>query len=78
MSITERNLGPNDRVVRGVIGGALLGTGLLAGRGRWWGIAVDLVGTLLVLSACTGFCHVRKALGLGCSRECASETPRLT
>jgi hypothetical protein len=78
MSVMERNLGPDDRVVRGITGGALLGVGLLAGRRHWWGIVADLVGALLLLSAYTGFCHVRKTLGVGCSRGCASEDTSAT
>jgi hypothetical protein len=58
----ERNLKPGDRAVRGVLGGAALGAGLYFGRLTWWGVLLDVVGALLLLSAVTGFCHVRKTL----------------
>jgi len=60
----ERNITSLDRSLRGAIGGALLGVGLTRGRRAWWGVALDILGALLLLSAFTGFCHVRKTLGI--------------
>jgi len=65
----ENNVGKPERVVRGVLGAAVLVVGLLVGRLTWWGLALDVVAALLLLSATTGFCHVRKALGRSCPRE---------
>ena len=65
----EPNITSFDRSLRGAIGGTLLGIGLARGRRTWWGIALDLVGAVLLLSAVTGFCHVRKALGICSVRE---------
>lgn len=64
----ERNLGSTDRIVRGLLGVALVGTGLSVGRRSWWGVALGAVGSVLVFSACKGFCHVYKVLGV-CSSE---------
>ena len=64
----ETNQNPRERIIRGVVGGALLGVGLSAGRRAWWGVFLDLCGAMLVLSATTGFCHVYKTLGI-CTLE---------
>lgn len=60
----ERNMGSVERAVRWVAGAGTLATGLLAGRLSWWGILLDAVGALLLLSAATAFCHVKKTLGI--------------
>lgn len=60
----EVNVGSTERIVRGVLGVALLGAGVSVGRRAWWGILLDVVGALLLLSAATGFCHVKKKLGV--------------
>lgn len=57
------NLGMPERVVRGVIGVLSAATGLTIGRHAWWGILLDIVGAVLLFSASTGFCHVRKVVG---------------
>lgn len=59
----DRNISSFDRSIRGAIGGTLIGVGLTRGRRYWWGLALDLIGAVLLLSALTGFCHVRRALG---------------
>lgn len=59
----KMNLGRPERVVRGILGLACVAISLSAGRRAWWGILLDAVGALLVLSAATGFCHVRKVIG---------------
>jgi uncharacterized membrane protein len=53
----ERNLGTVDRVVRGSVGTVSIAVGGLLVRGLV-GVALCLLGALLVLSAATGFCHV--------------------
>ena len=57
------NLGMPERVVRGVIGVLCAATGLSIGRHVWWGILLDTIGAVLLFSASTGFCHVRKVVG---------------
>lgn len=59
----QSNVGPAERIARGVSGLGLLAVGLFAGRLAWWGFALDLAGGLLLLSAATGFCHVYEVLG---------------
>jgi hypothetical protein len=54
-------LGTTDRAIRGVLGILAIASGLLL-VGGVVGIAVALVGAVLVLSGATGFCHVRKVL----------------
>jgi hypothetical protein len=63
------NVGPADRIVRWVLGVVFLGAGLTAGRRAWWGVVLDAVGAVLLFSATTGFCHVRKAFGDFCAAE---------
>jgi len=65
----ENNVGKPERIMRGVIGVALLAVGFLVGRLTWWGLALDVVAGLLLLSATTGFCHVRTVLGRSRPRE---------
>lgn len=60
----EVNVGSTERIVRGILGVVLLGAGLAFGRLTWWGILLDVVGALLLLSAATSFCHVKKKLGV--------------
>jgi len=64
------NLEPANRVTRGFLGVALLAVGLLVGRRAWWGVMLDVTGAVLLLSAKTGFCHVRKVCDdLGSAKE---------
>jgi len=62
----QTNVGKTERIVRGVLGLILLAVGLFMGRLTWWGVALDIASGLLLLSATTGFCHVRKVLGRSC------------
>ena len=55
------NVGPAERIVRGVLGVVLLGVGLSVGRRAWWGVLLDLLGAVMLFSATIGFCHIRKA-----------------
>jgi hypothetical protein len=57
-----RNLGAVERAIRSTLGALAIAAGLLLLRGVA-GIALGLVGAVLVLSGATGFCHVRRALG---------------
>jgi hypothetical protein len=58
----QNNVGVTERIVRGFLGMILLVVGLFVGRLTWWGAALDVAAGLLLLSAATGFCHVRKVL----------------
>lgn len=61
----NENVGPLDRVVRTVVGLALI-TWLLVAQGpvRWWG----LIGAVLLWSAWVGFCPLYRLLGLSSHR----------
>lgn len=61
----ERNLGGIEQVVRALAGVAAIGVGLVLGGLAWWAMVLYVVGALLLLSAATGFCHVKKKLGIG-------------
>lgn len=65
----QTNVGKTERIVRGFLGLTLLAVGLFVARLTWWGVALDVASGLLLLSATTGFCHVRKVLGRSCPRE---------
>ena len=65
--MVQPNVGQTERIARGILGVALLAVGLFLGGLTWWGIALDVVAGLLLLSATTGFCHVRKVFGRECS-----------
>ncbi len=56
------NLGWPERLVRGGLGVGAGGAGVILGGLVWWGLVLDVIGALLLLSAWTGFCHVRKVV----------------
>ena len=58
------NLGLVDRIIWVVVGIALAGIGLFVIKGIL-GIALAVVGAVLVFSGAVGFCHVRKFFGIG-------------
>ncbi|PKQ29453.1 MAG: DUF2892 domain-containing protein [Actinobacteria bacterium HGW-Actinobacteria-10] len=58
------NLCAVERVVRGLSGATLVVTGALFVKGAC-GIVLGIAGAVLILSGCTGFCHVYKVLGTG-------------
>jgi len=57
------NLSTTDRVIRCVLGVALVVGAALFAR-NLLGAALALVGAVLVFSGTVGFCHVYKVLGL--------------
>jgi hypothetical protein len=69
----KKNVGPDERVARAILGTLAIGLGLTVGRRTWWGIVLDALGALTVLSATTGFCHVYKTFGL-CSMSERADT----
>lgn len=65
----NRNLGIADRVIRSVVGIALLSLlFVLDGNARWFG----LVGVVLIATASVSFCHLYRILGLSTSGSKAS------
>jgi uncharacterized membrane protein len=64
----DANLSPLDRVVRVVLGIALLGIGVFVVRGVV-GVVVDLVGAVLIFSGVMGFCHIYKVCGLSTAKK---------
>ncbi len=57
-----------ERVVRGIIGVALIAVGLLVVRGVF-GIALGLIGAVLLFSGAVGFCHVYKVFHINTSKK---------
>jgi len=55
----KRNVGSIDRVVRILIGSALIGAGLF--KGMWWAVAV---GALIAVTGLIGWCGIYTVLGL--------------
>jgi uncharacterized membrane protein len=67
----KENVGTTDRVVRSVLGPALLVLGyrrLGARRGRLAGLATMIAGTLVIESAVTRVCPLHAALGIDTRR----------
>jgi uncharacterized membrane protein len=67
----KENVGTTDRVVRSVLGPALLVLGyrrLGARRGRLAGLATMIAGTLVIESAVTRVCPLNAALGIDTRR----------
>ena len=51
----KRNLGRTDRIIRGVAGAILAIAGIFY-MGTWWGIALLIVGLILIITGILGFC----------------------
>lgn len=62
------NLGTIDRVVRGVVGAALIAAGLLLVKGLV-GAVLCLAGAVLIFSGTVGFCHVYQFLHIRTSKN---------
>jgi uncharacterized membrane protein len=62
------NLGTVDRWIRGVVGAILIAVGLLLVKGVI-GVALGLLGAVLVFSGTVGFCHVYKFFHIGRSKR---------
>lgn len=64
----KSNLSALDRVIRVLLGAALLGVGLAVVKGLR-GVVLGAVGTVLAYSGAVGFCHVYQFLGLSTAKE---------
>ena len=68
----KRNESNSDRIVRAVLGVALVGGGLLFGG--WAALVLYVVAAVLLFTAATGFCPLYRLLGIDTcrmSRTCA-------
>jgi len=68
----KRNESDSDRIVRAVLGVALVGGGLLVGG--WAALALYVVAAVLLFTAATGFCLLYRLFGIDTcrtSRTCA-------
>jgi hypothetical protein len=65
-----RNESTRDRIVRGVVGGALVAVAAGLGVGSPLGILTLAVGGVLLFTAATGFCLIYRLLGTGTCRSC--------
>ena len=60
------NVGPNERAISAIGGGALAALGLA--RGGWLGLGLLFAGGSLLLRGVTGFCAVNQAVGRNTAR----------
>jgi uncharacterized membrane protein len=60
----QTNEGRIDRIVRAVVGVALIAGALAVGIGSVGGIILVVVGGVLAVTAATGFCPLYRVLGL--------------
>lgn len=58
------NVGSVDRIIRGIAGIAALIGAVLLGIGTGGGIALLVVGAILVVTAVVGFCPLYRVFGL--------------
>jgi hypothetical protein len=68
----ERNESMADRIIRGVLGAALLATAVRpsrAGRVRPWQIVAGAAGLVLGITALTGTCGVYQVFGISTRRR---------
>ncbi len=66
----KSNVGVVDRVIRAVLGAAIILAGILAGS--WWG----LIGLVPLATAVIGWCPAYLPFGLSTCRTRAVNTPR--
>jgi len=65
----KRNIGTRDRLMRALVGAAVLAAGLLAGS--WWG----LLGLVPLAAAIAGYCVPYALLGIDTARETPAARP---
>lgn len=63
-----RNESTIDRIIRAVVGAALLAGAVALGMGSAGGILALVAGGILVVTAATGFCPLYRLLGLSTAR----------
>ncbi len=66
----KANVGGIDRVLRGVVGLALVAAGFLAGLASPWNWVAIGAGAVLVLTALMRFCPFYPLLGINTCGEC--------
>lgn len=62
------NEGMADRIIRGVAGLVFLGVGLFVVKGGI-GIALDVVGAILLVTGVVGFCPLYKLFGINTAKK---------
>jgi hypothetical protein len=60
----QTNVGSTDRIIRAIVGIAALIGAVALGVGTGGGIALLVVGAIMVVTAAVGFCPLYRVLGL--------------
>ncbi|HSO03629.1 MAG TPA: DUF2892 domain-containing protein [Candidatus Limnocylindrales bacterium] len=60
----QTNVGSTDRIIRAIVGIAALIGAVALGLGTGGGIALLVVGAIMVVTAAVGFCPLYRVLGL--------------
>ena len=60
----QTNVGSTDRIIRAIVGIAALFGAIALGIGTGGGIALLVVGAIMVVTAAVGFCPLYRVLGL--------------
>ena len=60
----QTNVGSTDRIIRAIVGIAALIGAVALGLGTGGGIALLVVGAVMVVTAAVGFCPLYRVLGL--------------
>ncbi len=60
----QTNVGSTDRIIRAIVGIAALIGAIALGIGTGGGIALLVVGGIMVVTAAVGFCPLYRVLGL--------------
>jgi len=60
----QTNVGSTDRIIRAIVGIAALIGAVALGIGTGGGIALLVVGAIMVVTAAVGFCPLYRVLGL--------------
>ena len=70
----KANVGGIDRILRGLIGVALLAAGFLAGLASPWNYVAMGVGAVMLVTALFHFCPLYSILGINSCKKCDSES----
>ncbi len=70
------NVGRTERIIRGVLGLALIGIGWLADIHGGWRAAALVIGGISLATALVGFCPLWEALGINTCSKVRTGTDR--
>lgn len=71
----KKNESMVDRIIRIIIGIILIYLGWVTLSNNLWGIILDIIGIILIITGLTGYCHLYKLLGMKTCEKCGGGAP---